>query len=160
MNEVLHHHFEEYLSILTEPAHLMAESTFVIFEILFLALIYQPFKRRRDRRAEARITRVVEDRVAAEHAVIDAEHGVVHPEPVTAPAVRKPAGAGRGNGRRRAVYLPPRQKPENPEDLVEFNRLVSAAFELRYGYPIPQARVFETAPRGAFPADDDPGGYR
>lgn len=156
MTEVLHHYFE----IMTDPAHLLAEVTLFFADVIFLALIWRPIMKARDKRTEARVVKVVDARIAAEHAVLDAEHGVVHPEPVTAPADREPAEDGRGNKRRRAVSLPPRHNPESPEDLVEFNRLVSAAFELRYGYPIPQARVFETAPRAAFPADDDPGGYR
>lgn len=147
MSEVLHHYFE----IMTDPAHLLAEVTLFFVDVIFLALIWRPIMKVRDKRAEARVVKVVDARIAAEHAVIDAEHGVFHPEPVTAPAVREPAGAGRDNWRRRAVYLPPRQQPENPEDLIEFNRLVSAAFKLRYGYPIPQARVFDTEPRESFP---------
>lgn len=76
----------EYAHIMSDPSHLLAEATFISVEVLFLVAIYQPFKRRRDRRAEARITRVVEARVAAEHKIIDAEHGVTHPdESVAAP---------------------------------------------------------------------------
>lgn len=68
MGEVLH----EYGHLMSDPAHLMAElSLMLIIDVLFLGLIWPLLK--------SRVSRVVDARVAAEHKVIDAEHGVTHP---------------------------------------------------------------------------------
>lgn len=72
----------EYGHIMSDPAHLMAElSIMIIVEVIFLGIVW-PFMR-------LRVNRIVERRIAAEHKVIDAEHGVTHPThhgtaPVTA----------------------------------------------------------------------------
>jgi hypothetical protein len=62
----------EYGHIMSDPAHLLAElSIMIIVEVIFLGIVW-PFMR-------LRVTRIVERRIAAEHKVIDAEHGVTHP---------------------------------------------------------------------------------
>ena len=67
MGEVLHH----YVAIMSDPAHLMAEvSLMIIVDVLFLGLIWPLIKNR--------LGKVVDARVAAEHHIIDAEHGVSH----------------------------------------------------------------------------------
>lgn len=68
--DILH----EYVHIMSDPAHLMAEiSLMLIIDVLFLGFVW-PFM-------SLRVNRIVERRVAAEHKVLDAEHGIVHPEP-------------------------------------------------------------------------------
>lgn len=62
----------EYAHIMADPAHLLAEiSLMLLIDVLFLGLIWPLVKRR--------VGHVVDARVAAEHRVIDAEHGVTHP---------------------------------------------------------------------------------
>lgn len=69
MGEILH----EYGHLMSDPAHLLAELTLMlVVDVLFLGLIWPLIKRR--------LSKVVDARVAAEHKVIDAEHGVAHPE--------------------------------------------------------------------------------
>lgn len=73
MGEILH----EYGHLMSDPAHLMAELTLMLLiDVLFLGVIVPfiwPIMKRR-------LTNIVDARVAAEHKVIDAEHGVTHPE--------------------------------------------------------------------------------
>lgn len=67
----------EYGHLMSDPAHLLAELTLMlIVDVLFLGLIWPvvwPMMKRR-------LAKVVDARVAAEHRVIDAEHGVSHDE--------------------------------------------------------------------------------
>lgn len=84
MGEVLN----EYGHLMSDPAHLMAEFTLMLLvDVLFLGVLvpfFWPLIKRR-------LAKIVDARVAAEHKVIDAEHGVTHPDDE---AAAQPAPAG------------------------------------------------------------------
>lgn len=66
MNEILRH----YAELITDPAHTLVELTFnLVVDGLLLGILW-PLLKRRFRR---------------EHEVLDAEHGVTHPEPAEEP---------------------------------------------------------------------------
>lgn len=56
--------WHEYTHIMTDPAHSLVEFTFVLFDVLVIDAVRRQWNRRLHR----------------EHARIDAEHGVTHPE--------------------------------------------------------------------------------
>lgn len=63
--------WEEYLSILLDPAHFAAELTMTFLDILILSpLLLFIWKK---------VKMLVEARVQREHVALDAEHGVEHP---------------------------------------------------------------------------------
>ncbi|QIN94085.1 hypothetical protein PP459_gp148 [Streptomyces phage Wakanda] len=63
MGEVFHH----YVELLSDPAHLMVELTFIlVIDGLFLGLVWPLVKKS------------INKRVEAEHAVLDREHGIKH----------------------------------------------------------------------------------
>ena len=65
--------WSEYLHILSDPAHMMAEITFMlIIDVIVLGAVWPLMKKA--------VHRTVEKRVQEEHAVIDTEHGVSHSE--------------------------------------------------------------------------------
>ena len=85
VSEFLH----EYMHIVSDPAHMLAEVTFMILiDLIFLGLVVPFFKRA--------VSKAVDKRVLAEHAILDAEHGVTHPGslPVSASDVAVPTHEG------------------------------------------------------------------
>jgi len=63
MGEIFHH----YTELMTDPAHMLVELTFiVVVDVLFLGLLWPLAKRS------------VNKRVKAEHRVLDQEHGITH----------------------------------------------------------------------------------
>ena len=71
------HFVEEYLHIVSDPAHLAAELTFmVVIDLVVLGIFFPLLKAAASRVARRSVAAVVEQRVLAEHAAIDAEHGV------------------------------------------------------------------------------------
>lgn len=82
--------WHDYLSVLTDPAHILVEVTvsvaFILLELLFVGLLWK-------RVMKPRLTRDI-------HEEVDAEHGVVHKEPY-----KEPQAPYRGQ------KMPPHAKP-------------------------------------------------
>ena len=70
--------WSETWEILTDPAHLIAEVTFSVLDVLIFGILVPlvwSLARRKNRRE---IEAIVDKRVRAEHLAIDREHGVIH----------------------------------------------------------------------------------
>lgn len=62
--------WEDYLSILTDPAHFLAELTFTLFDIIILSpIIFFAWKG---------VKAWTLKHIAHEHSILDAEHGIEH----------------------------------------------------------------------------------
>lgn len=73
----MHGFFAEYLHIISDPAHFAAEVTFMlILDGIVLGIFFPLLKAAAAKVARNSVAAVVEQRVMAEHAALDAEHGI------------------------------------------------------------------------------------